>query len=76
MQATIEISEEQAQTLMQYCQITHISQNEVFQQALKLFLPTLPSKKKLSDHPAFGSWKNKNVDSLDYQIALRDEWGN
>lgn len=76
MQATIEISEEQAQILMQYCQITHISQNEVFQQALKLFLPTLPSKKKLSDHPAFGCWKNKNVDSLDYQIALRDEWGN
>ena len=31
MQATIEISEEQAQTLMQYCQITHVSQNEVFQ---------------------------------------------
>ncbi len=65
MQATIEISEEQSQTLMQYCQITHVSQNEVFQQALKLFLPTLLSKKKLSDHPAFGSWKNKNVDSLD-----------
>ncbi len=76
MQATIEISEEQAQTLMQYCQITHISQNEAFQQALKLFLPTLPSKKKLSDHPAFGSWKNKNIESLDYQIALREEWGN
>ena len=31
-------------------------------------------RKKLSDHPAFGSWKNKNVDSLDYQIALREEW--
>lgn len=54
--------------------ITRVSQNEVFQQALKLFLPTLPSKKKLSDHPAFGSWKNKNIESLDYQIALREEW--
>jgi hypothetical protein len=73
MQATIEISEEQAQALIQYCQITRISQNEVFQQALKLFLPTLPSKKKLSDHPAFGSWKNKNIDSLEHQIALREE---
>ena len=66
MQKIIELPKEQTEELEQYCQITHISQNEVFQQALKLFLPTLSSKKKLSDHPDFGGWKNKNIDSLDY----------
>ncbi len=39
-----------------------------------------PSKRKgerapnLSDHPAFGSWKDRNIDALAYEQALRAEW--
>ncbi len=28
----------------------------------------------LRQHPAFGSWRGRDVDGLDYQRALRAEW--
>jgi Protein of unknown function (DUF2281) len=28
----------------------------------------------LDDHPAFGSWKGRNIDGVEYQRALRAEW--
>jgi hypothetical protein len=30
----------------------------------------------LSDHPVFGSWKNRNIDALASEQALRAEWDN
>ncbi len=30
--------------------------------------------RSLRQHPAFGSWRERNVDGLDYQRALRSEW--
>lgn len=29
----------------------------------------------LKAYPAFGSWKERNIDALEYQQQLRDEWG-
>lgn len=31
-------------------------------------------KKTLKSHPAFGSWKKREIDSLEYQRNLRAEW--
>jgi len=28
----------------------------------------------LRSHPAFGSWRNRHIDALDYEHALRAEW--
>jgi hypothetical protein len=28
----------------------------------------------LRQHPAFGSWRGRKVDALDYQRTLRSEW--
>ena len=33
-----------------------------------------PSKKSLKDHPAFGMWKGRNIDSIKYQQDIRAEW--
>lgn len=32
-------------------------------------------QRSLHQHPAFGSWRGRQVDSLSYQSALRSEWG-
>lgn len=34
----------------------------------------IPPQKSLQEHPAFGSWKNRNIDSVEYQRNLRAEW--
>lgn len=35
-----------------------------------------PEKRRsLKKHPAFGSWKHRNVDAIRYQQNLRAEWG-
>lgn len=32
-------------------------------------------KRSLKAHPAFGSWKQRNIDALEFQRNLRAEWG-
>lgn len=32
-------------------------------------------KHSLREHVAFGSWKSRNIDALQYQQNLRMEWG-
>jgi hypothetical protein len=29
---------------------------------------------QMSHHPAFGSWRKRKIDALQYQEALRSEW--
>ncbi len=71
----IELPESQAEILRQYCHKTHSSEIEVINQALmQFFSTTLKSKRKLSEHAAFGCWRNKRQDGLTYQYHLRDEW--
>jgi len=36
--------------------------------------PPPGTKRGLREHPAFGHWKNKHQEGLDYQYRLRDEW--
>jgi hypothetical protein len=31
-------------------------------------------KRALREHPAFGSWRNRKIDALNYQQSLRAEW--
>ena len=36
-----------------------------------------PQKKQpLRNHPAFGSWRGRNIDALKYQSDIRSEWDN
>lgn len=71
----IELPEPQAEILRQYCHKVNISEAEVIRQALVQFLSTkVKSQRKLSEHAAFGCWRNKQQDGLTYQYHLRDEW--
>lgn len=36
--------------------------------------PQPAPKRLLRQHPAFGSWRGRNIDALRYQQALRAEW--
>ena len=53
-------------------------QDEVldFVSTLLLQLPHAAQDRSLKQHPAFGSWANKNIDSVAYQRSLRAEWDN
>lgn len=31
-------------------------------------------KPSLKDHPAFGSWRARGIDALEYEQSLRNEW--
>ncbi len=33
-----------------------------------------PKRRPLGQHPAFGSWRGREIDALDYQRTLRSEW--
>lgn len=33
-----------------------------------------PKTRSLRDHPAFGLWRGRNIDALNYQLTLRAEW--
>jgi hypothetical protein len=36
-----------------------------------------PAKKRpLKKHAAFGSWKHRKINAIEYQQRLRAEWGN
>ena len=32
-------------------------------------------RRSLTEHAAFGSWKNRKIDAIQYQQNLRAEWG-
>ncbi len=36
--------------------------------------PTQPKARALCEHPAFGSWRGRGIDALQYQQNLRAEW--
>ena len=36
--------------------------------------PPSAKQRSLRQHPAFGSWRGRNVDALNYQHNLRSEW--
>lgn len=37
-------------------------------------LPRITARRSLRQHPAFGSWRGRNIDAITYQQQLRAEW--
>ena len=71
MRTIIEISDEQLKGLSYICERKNISRAELIRQAISLYLQENISVK--NDY-SFGIWKNKAIDSVDYQNKLREEW--
>ena len=36
--------------------------------------PSLAGQRSMRQHPAFGSWRGRQIDPLEYQDRLRSEW--
>ena len=45
-----------------------------FLQHQLMAMPQALKQRSLRQHPAFGSWRGRNVDGGDYQRTLRSEW--
>jgi Protein of unknown function (DUF2281) len=62
----------------QFKQLPPEKQNEVldFVAFLRQRLTFKPftQPRSLRQHPAFGSWRGRNIDALEYQRNLRAEW--
>jgi len=61
----------------QFKQLPTEKQNEVldFVAFLRQRLISIrPKARSLRQHPAFGSWRGRNIDALQYQQNLRAEW--
>ena len=69
-------TEEQIRALDAYSKKHGVSRAEAVRRAIAVFLPQRTHRRlDLSNHPAFGSWKGRSIDSVEFQRKLRTEWG-
>ena len=75
MRTIVDLPDEQIRALDAYGKKHGVSRAEAVRRAVATFLPKRrPRKLDLRNDPAFGSWKNRDVDSVEYQRKLRAEW--
>jgi hypothetical protein len=69
------LPEEQIRALDVYSKKHRVSRPEAVRRAMAMFLPK-PRQRRLDfrNHPAFGSWQDRDLDLIDYQKRLRAEW--
>ena len=73
MRTIVNIPESQLKILNKLAAERKISRSELIRQALAEYSEN--RKKELFQYKsAFGSWKKKNLDSIDYQKKIREEW--
>lgn len=70
MRALVDIPERQIKALEALCQAEKISRAELIRRAISAYL----DKKKPATSPAFGIWRERGVDGLEYQERVRSEW--
>lgn len=75
MRTIVDLPDEQIRALDAYSKKYGVSRAEAVRRAVARFLPKRQHRKvDFRNDPAFGSWKNRNVDSVEYQRKLRTEW--
>lgn len=71
MRTIVDLKDDQLDNLARICSREKISRAEAVRQAVALFIAT---KGSLDAKAAFGIWKNRKVDGLEYQQQIRNEW--
>ena len=72
MRTIVDLKEEQLQELSEICAREHISRSEAIRKSIDWFARAqLPQK---SGNEAFGVWKDRKLDSVQYIEQLRREW--
>ena len=72
MRTLIQVPKEELNYLDQIGKAQKRSRASVIREAIREYLSKQPSPAR---EGAFGLWKDRNKDGLDYQRELRDEWG-
>jgi hypothetical protein len=71
----VDLPDEQIRALDAYGKKYGVSRAEAVRRAVARFLPKRRQRSvDFRNDPAFGSWKNRAVDSVEYQRKLRAEW--
>ncbi len=71
MRTIIEVPEPQIEELDRICEIQNISRAELIRKAIDRYLMESSFARR---EASFGIWKNKKIDSLKMEAALRKEW--
>lgn len=71
MRTIVDIPEEQLKHLTRICEREHVSRAEVIRRAIAGYLRHGVAA---SEDRAFGLWRDRGLEGLRYQDALRDEW--
>ena len=72
MRTIVELPEEQIEALRALASQTSLSRAELIRRAISEYLAR--QQTTASDEAAFGLWKGRGKDGLDYQETLRAEW--
>ena len=73
MRTIVDIPDIQVKALNQLSKKKRVSKAEIIRQALTNYLTQyLEIRKSFKD--SFGLWKDKNIDDIEYQKKLRNEW--
>lgn len=70
MRALVDIPDTQLESLGAICESKNVSRAEAIRQAIDYYI----ALHKADIGQAFGLWKDKAVDGLEYQEKVRNEW--
>lgn len=70
MRTLVDIPDRQIQDLTAICMAENVSRAELIRRAISAYL----EKNKPAAVEAFGLWKERKVDGLEYQDQVRSEW--
>lgn len=71
MRVTVDLPHEQLVALSGYCESEGITRAEAVRRAVRLLL-AFGMEEDLTS--AFGAWRDKDIDGVAYQRAIRAEW--
>lgn len=71
MRTIIDLRNDQLAELDAIRSIEHISRAEILRQAVDIYLR---ERKREAFRNAFGAWRHKNLDGLEYTQKIREEW--
>jgi hypothetical protein len=71
----VDLPDEQVKALDAYASKHRVSRAEAVRRAVANFLPKRRQRKiDFRNDPAFGAWKDRGLDAIEYQRKLRAEW--
>ncbi|MFN0095735.1 MAG: ribbon-helix-helix protein, CopG family [Dehalococcoidia bacterium] len=75
MRTIVDLTDDQLAALKAYCDRERVSRAEAVRRAVDALVCQDPRERRdAALDAAFGAWKDRNIDALEYVRALREEW--